>query len=46
MKTWARVFMEDIPWIVIIRNYTVLAGISLSLFALGAVVFHNRDVKS
>lgn len=46
MKSWVRVFMEDIPWVLIIRNYTVLAGISLSLFALGAVVFHSRDVKS
>jgi ABC-2 type transport system permease protein len=46
MTVWRMVFMESIPWVTILRSYTVLAGISLTLFALGAVVFQARDVKS
>ena len=46
MASWSLVFFEQIPWVTIIRNYTVLAGISVTLFVLGAAVFESRDVKS
>lgn len=46
MTAWRIFFMETIPWAVILRSYSVLAGISLTLFVLGAAVFQSRDVKS
>ena len=46
MTTWRMLFMESIPWVLVLRNYTVLSGLSLTLFVLGALVFESRDVKS
>lgn len=46
MAAWSLVYMDTIPWVTIIRHFAVLAGISLTLFVLGAVVFESRDVKS
>jgi ABC-2 type transport system permease protein len=46
MTVWRMAFMESVPWVTIVRSYTVLAGISLTLFAVGAAVFQARDVKS
>ena len=46
MTAWRTFFMETIPWAGILRSYSVLAGISLTLFVLGAAVFQSRDVKS
>lgn len=46
MESWARIFADPIPWAVLVRNYTVLAAVNLSLFALGAAVFESRDLKS
>lgn len=46
MTAWRIFFMETIPWAVILRSYSILAGISLTLFVLGAAVFQSRDVKS
>ena len=46
MTVWRMVFMDSIPWVTIFRSYTVLAGVSLTLFALGVAVFQARDVKS
>lgn len=46
MTAWRTLFMETIPWVNIMRSYAMLAGISLTLFVLGAVVFQSRDVKS
>ncbi|SKA96960.1 ABC-2 type transport system permease protein [Prosthecobacter debontii] len=44
--SWARVLSETIPWPVIIRDFTVLGAVNLSLFILGAAVFQSRDLKS
>lgn len=44
--SWARLLVEDIPWPVIIRDYTVLMAVNASLFVLGAAVFESRDLKS
>jgi ABC-2 type transport system permease protein len=46
MNVWRSVFLETIPWVHIVRSYVMLGGISLTLFVLGAVIFHNRDIKS
>ena len=46
MTAWRTFFMEDIPWVSILRSYSMLGGISLTLFVLGAAVFQSRDVKS
>jgi len=46
MAVWGRVFMEDIPWAVLIRSYSVLFAVNASLFVIGAAVFQSRDLKS
>lgn len=46
MSSWTMVFFETIPWVQLLRNYSILAGIGLTLFVLGALVFENRDLKS
>jgi len=46
MSSWSMVFFEQIPWVVILRNYAIQAGVALTLFVLGAAVFESRDLKS
>lgn len=46
MSTWARVYLDDIPWALILRNYSVLLAVNASLFVIGAAVFQTRDLKS
>jgi ABC-2 type transport system permease protein len=46
MSTWRFLFLENIPWARILRNYTILCGASFSLFVVGAAVFESRDLKS
>jgi ABC-2 type transport system permease protein len=44
--SWARFLAEDIPWPIIVRDYTALMAINATLFILGAAVFESRDLKS
>lgn len=44
--SWARILAQDIPWPVIIRDYTALAAVNASLFIVGAAIFESRDLKS
>ncbi len=44
--SWARLLAADIPWPIIIRDYTALAAVNASLFVVGAAVFESRDLKS
>ncbi len=44
--SWARLLVQDIPWPLIIRDFTALAAVNISLFILGAAVFESRDLKS
>ena len=46
MSSWTLVFTDEIQWAVILRDYTWLGGIYLTLFVLGAMLFESRDVKS
>lgn len=46
MSAWTLIFVDEIPWAILIRDYTVLIGISLTLFVCGAIAFEIRDVKS
>lgn len=46
LESWMRVFLDPIPWALMIRNYTVIAAVNLSLFILGAAWFQSRDLKS
>ena len=46
LESWMRVFLDPIPWALIVRNYTVIAAVNLSLFVLGAAWFQTRDLKS
>ncbi len=46
MGAWARVLAEDIPWPILIRSFSVLAAVNVSLFLLGLAVFESRDLKS
>lgn len=46
MATWSMVYFEQIPWAIIIRHYSILGGVCVTLFVLGAMIFEGRDVKS
>lgn len=46
ISVWSRLFMDDIPWAVIMRGVTVVVAVDLSLFVLGVAVFSSRDLKS
>ncbi len=46
MSAWSTVFFEQIPWAALARHYTVIGGVSLTLFVLAALVFESRDIKS
>jgi ABC-2 type transport system permease protein len=46
ISVWSRVFMDDIPWAVILRGATVVVAFDLTLFVLGVAVFSSRDLKS
>ncbi len=44
--SWARLLIENPPWPIIIRDYTALMAVNLSLFVLGVAAFESRDLKS
>lgn len=46
MAMWARTLAADIPWALVLRSYSVLGAVNLTLFVLGAAVFESRDLKS
>lgn len=46
IMSWARLLVVDIPWPLILRDFTVLAAVNASLFIVGAAVFESRDLKS
>jgi ABC-2 type transport system permease protein len=46
ITSWARLVGDPIEWALILRNYTVIAAVDVSLFILGAAVFASRDLKS
>lgn len=46
ISVWSRLFMDDIPWAVVMRSVSVVMAVNLSLFVIGAAVFQSRDLKS
>lgn len=46
MSSWSMVFFEQVPWFVLLKNYSILSAVGLTLFTLGALVFDSRDIKS
>jgi ABC-2 type transport system permease protein len=46
IQSWARLLAQDIPWVIILRDYTALMALNGSLFILGVAVFESRDLKS
>lgn len=46
MGAWARILAENIPWPIVIRSYSILIALSLSLFVVGSAIFEARDLKS
>jgi len=46
LASWTMVFFDTIPWAVLVRNYSIIGGIGLTLFVLGALIFESRDLKS
>ena len=46
LETWVRIYVDPVPWALIIRNYAVILAVNLSLFVLGAAWFESRDLKS
>ena len=45
-NNWFLLFRQDIPWPTVIEAAAQLAGISLTAFIIGWVVFEKRDIKS
>lgn len=46
LAAWSRVLAETIDWPIIIRSFSVLLAINVTLFTLGYAVFESRDLKS
>lgn len=46
MAVWGRLLAENIDWPLVLRGYTVIAVVNLTLFTLGYAVFESRDLKS
>lgn len=46
MAVWARTLAVEPPWAMVLRSFAVLAGVNISLFLAGVVVFDSRDLKS
>lgn len=46
MAVWGRLLAETIDWPLVLRGYTVIAVVNLTLFTLGYAVFESRDLKS
>lgn len=46
MAAWGRILAETIDWPLILRGYTVIFAVNITLFTLGYAVFESRDLKS
>jgi ABC-2 type transport system permease protein len=46
MAVWGRMLAETIDWPLVLRGYTVLFAVNITLFTLGYAVFESRDLKS
>ncbi|MGV3663530.1 MAG: ABC transporter permease [Prosthecobacter sp.] len=46
MAVWGRLLSENIDWPLVLRGYTVIAVVNITLFTLGYAVFESRDLKS
>lgn len=46
MAVWGRLLSENIDWPLVLRGYTVIAAVNITLFTLGYAVFESRDLKS
>lgn len=46
MAVWGRLLAETIDWPLVLRGYTVIAVVNITLFTLGYAVFESRDLKS
>lgn len=46
IATWARLLPETIDWPLVVRGYTVIFAVNITLFTLGYAVFESRDLKS
>ena len=46
ITSWARLIGDPIEWALVLRSYTVIGAVNISLFILGAAVFSSRDLKS
>jgi ABC-2 type transport system permease protein len=44
--SWTRLLVEEIPWPIIIRDYTALGAVCLSCLIVGIAIFESRDLKS
>jgi len=46
IDTWLRTCLTPIPWMRIVRDLVVLAGVNSTFFILGWAVFQSRDFKT
>ncbi|MBL9131655.1 MAG: hypothetical protein JNG86_10675, partial [Verrucomicrobiaceae bacterium] len=46
MSFWGRLLAETPDWTLILRGFSIILAVNLSLFTLGYAVFESRDLKS
>jgi ABC-2 type transport system permease protein len=46
LKSWLLVFVQPLPWPEILASLSVIFGVNISAFLIGATAFHVRDIKS
>jgi len=46
MSSWVYLLAEEIPWVRVFDNYTMLMALCLSLFVIGWMAFQSRDFKT
>ena len=46
LNIWLFIFAQPVPWWKLGQSFSLLLGFNASFFAIGAVAFHARDIKS
>lgn len=46
ISTWGQMLFAEPNWTVVLRSFSVLLAVNVSLFILGSAVFESRDLKS
>ena len=46
LNIWLFIFAQPIPWWKLGESFSLLLGFNVTFFAIGAMAFHTRDIKS